>query len=264
MGSSFPRTPHGVLLVGHGTRELTGISEFYATAKVISWLIDDAMSPIQWGIIPCFLELAEPTIADGISQLAQRNVEQITVMPLLLFAAAHAKHDIPAAVAEAAARYPQLKIRQAAHLGCARSIVALSEQRFAESLQDRPQVPASETLHLMVGRGSRDPDATAEMHELARLRSEQGTAARVEVAFLAMAQPSLADALQAIPRNVYRRVVVQPHLLFDGLLLAELRETVEDFARARPDLECVLTERLRVSKLVADAVVQRVHAAQAG
>lgn len=263
MGSRFPRTPHGVLLVGHGTREPAGIQEFCLTAGLISKIIDDAMSPIQWDVIPCYLEFAKPTILEGVAPLVLRQVREITVMPLLLFAAGHAKHDIPSAIAAAAASYPLLRIRQAAHLGCAPSVVVLSRQRYAEALAQRPVVSSRETLLLLIGRGSHDRDATAEMYEFARLRREQGDADRVDVGFLAMARPSLVEALAAIPREGIRRIVIQPHLLFDGLLLRELRCAVEQFARERPDQECILTERLGVSPLVADAAIERILAMQA-
>jgi sirohydrochlorin cobaltochelatase len=82
------------------------------------------------------------------------------------------------------------------------------------------------TCHLLVGRGSRDESATAEMHEFARLCAE-ATSQPTEVAFLAMANPSLAEQLRNLPLRGYQRIVVRPHLLFHGELVEALGRQVD-------------------------------------
>ena len=90
----------GLLLVGHGTVDPCGSTEFMETAADVARVCGGV--PVE----PCFLELAEPDIQTGVARLAQRGVKHLTVAPLLLFAAGHAKHDIPRGVAAAVARYP--------------------------------------------------------------------------------------------------------------------------------------------------------------
>src|SRR5215471_6792139 len=83
---------HGLLLVGHGTRDCRGLAEFHLLTK----LIVEAGQGFE--AVSCFLELAEPDIATGMRTLLDRGIERLTVAPLLLFAAGHAKRDIPEAV----------------------------------------------------------------------------------------------------------------------------------------------------------------------
>ncbi len=196
-------------------------------------------------------------IGQGVAALVSRGARNIVVVPLLLFSAGHDQQDIPAAVEKAvgqasslpvkmdlAGKMPAPRIIQADHLGCDPLLLELSRRRFTESLQGRADVPASDTCLLLVGRGSREESATAEMHEFARLRTLQTPVGATEVAFLAMAQPSVRDILPQIAAQNWRRIVVQPHLLFQGLLLEELAAEVRTIAARHPHQEWMLVPHL--------------------
>jgi sirohydrochlorin cobaltochelatase len=66
---------------------------------------------------PCFLELADPPIAQAIDDCVRAGFRRIVALPLLLGAAGHQKNDIPVALNQARARYPDLDIRYGAPLG---------------------------------------------------------------------------------------------------------------------------------------------------
>jgi sirohydrochlorin ferrochelatase len=224
------------------------------------------------------LELAEPTINAAVERLARRGLEQWSVMPLLLFAAGHAKQDIPRAVAAAAgAKQP---VHQYAHLGCHAKLLELSALRFAEavesvgnalrgvpthqlhsaerqggrSLQERSEHTKKTTL-ILVGRGSRDAGATAEMFRFAELRHKQARVARTEVCFVAMAEPPLDECLDKAARSDAERIVVQPHLLFGGRLLASLSARVDAMARRHPEKEWLTTRHLGPHPLLDEAIL---------
>src|SRR4029079_4749209 len=120
----------------------------------------------ELAVEPCFLELAEPDIPTAVHRLMDRGIRHLTVAPLLLFAAGHAKRDIPTAVAAAikARGGPNdLQVVQLPPLECHARIVELSTQRFNESLRDRRAIPSYDTMLLLVARGSSYPEALAEM-----------------------------------------------------------------------------------------------------
>ncbi|MCE9604086.1 MAG: sirohydrochlorin chelatase [Planctomycetia bacterium] len=253
--SSDTHSSRGLLVVGHGTRDPAGIAEFLAVSQRIAV----AVAPLK--VEASFLELADPTIDAGIARLAAAGVRELTVAPLILFAAGHAKQDIPRAVAQAVARHSGMAVRQLPHLGCHAELLALSERRFREACAARdasgspPNVVwPHETLLLMVGRGSHDPEATAEMHRFANLRLQASHCGRLEVAFTAMAEPGLDEALENAARLPYHRVVVQPHLLFAGVLLERVREQVAEAARRFPDRQWVTTGHLGPEPEVVNAV----------
>lgn len=243
----------GLLIVGHGTRDPRGQAEMLAVVERVALRLPGI--PCQ----SCSLEFATPTIPEGVARLVEQGVRRIIAMPLLLFAAGHVKQDIPAALAAAAAQHAGLPIRLSPYLGCDWGLVKLSAQRFDEATQtgrDRGvEHSPAETLLLMVGRGSRDPSANAEMASYARLVFEQKSVGWLEVCFTAMAEPSLARGLEFAAATRFAQIVVQPHLLFQGELLERVRASVTELAR-QGTKSWLLTEHLGVDDLLADAVVR--------
>jgi sirohydrochlorin cobaltochelatase len=247
-----------LLLVGHGTRDPAGLAEYWQLVELVRQQVP------EWLVEGCFLELAEPTIAAGLASLAQQGARRVRAVPLVLFAAGHAKRDIPQALAEAAAEYPHLTVEQTPHLGCQTTIVELSDRRFRQAVGDQDMAAAEETLLLLVGRGSNDDEATQQMHEFAACRRARNPAMPLHVAFIAMAEPRLDDELAAAARSPCAWCVVQPHLLFSGLLLSELRAKVERVARQTPGKQWIVADHLgpdiRLATAVAEMARQKIAA----
>lgn len=242
--------PRGLLLVGHGTRDPAGLEELREVARQLA-----AACP-QVVVQHSFLELAEPTIAAGIAFCVEQGVRQLTVQPLLLFAAGHAQRDIPEELDRAARKFPQVEINVSSHLGCHPRLLELSELRLAEARASCSPVPDAETLLLMVGRGSGDPQANSEMARFSRLRWEQRALGWVETCFTAMTWPSLAEGLAAAALLAKRRVVVQPHLLFRGELLSRVQLETAAAAERYADKEWIIAGHLGPHALLIDALVQ--------
>lgn len=226
------------LIVGHGTRDPEGRAQFQELVAQVR-----AARPGEQ-VESGFLELQPPDIAQALDELAARGVTQIRLVPALLFAAGHARRDLPEAIDAARRRHPQLTIVQQDVLGCHPRLLALSAQRFDEALAGGAPGDSAATLLLLVGRGSLDPTATAELYRFARLRSELRPVGRCDVAFLAMAEPRVEPALAAVAEAGFPRVVVQPHLLFQGELSRRLAELVEQARREAPAIDWRLAEVL--------------------
>lgn len=253
MTSPETKTEVGVLLIGHGTREPAGLEEFRDLARRLSQ---------QLGSLPmesCFLELAEPDINAGFARLLSQSVSTVVAAPALLFAAGHAHEDIPRALSLAAAKHPGLSIRQAPVLGGSQSILELSARRYREAMSVVGQDEPGETFLLLVGRGSRDEAATAEMFRFTELRRTLTPVALAQPAFVAMAQPGLIEGLSQAVVSGKKRIVVQPHLLFDGLVRAEIEETVRDFERRWPDRQWLVSRHLGPDDLVIEALREAIE-----
>jgi len=82
------------------------------------------------------------------------------------------------------------------------------------------------------------------MHEFAGLRQQGLQGHAVKVAFLAMARPLLAEQLTAVARHDYRRVIVQPHLLFCGELVDSIEQQVADVQLQFPERKWITTRPL--------------------
>lgn len=240
----------GLLLVGHGTRDIEGQAEFGQLAERVAAALPGVT------VVACCLELTEPSIAEGVDELVRRQVRSFVVVPVLLFAGGHARTDIPGAVAEAVAAHPGLTYSQATHLGCQTPLIALSVRRFVDARPVFPNetdlgaragvfAPSPATTSLVfVGRGGSDLDARAEMHHFVAQRLQVTPVGHCVTGFLAGPGPTLQESLDAAMASGASTIVVQPHLLFQGRLVREVRRVVEQRAAARPDLVWRLAEHL--------------------
>ncbi len=250
--------PRGVLLVGHGTRNEAGTAEFFVLAKLIAELI--APVPLE----PCFLELRPPTMSDGWQSLVRRGVRQIRVAPALLWAAGHALRDLPNTARElAAATQGELngliiKHDQAPVLANHPLVLQRSAELELATLARLPQGDLATTALVLVGRGSTDDQATQDMIQFAEQRAATSPTGRVEVAFVAMALPTLGTLLDELGRDRgIRDIVVQPHLLFSGELQCTICKMVRRAAERYPNKRWVVTDLLGPHPHVAAAIVQR-------
>jgi sirohydrochlorin cobaltochelatase len=227
--SAIP-TRTGVLLVGHGTRSELGRRQSQALVDEISAALDPRLFVAELA----YLEMAAPTIEVAVARLVAQQVEKLIVVPLLLFAAGHAKEDIPVAVRSALAALgaSTLPVMQTEPLGLQEPMIELAAARFREAAES--QIASADTCLLLIGRGSHDAKATADMRQLGELLHRRLGIGQTQVGFLAMAQPSAQDIIQAATKSSYRQVVVQPHLLFHGELLDRLQTNFIAAATAAP------------------------------
>lgn len=242
--------------MGHGSREPAGVAEFQAVAGRVAQLAGER------AVEACFLEFAEPAIADGFRTLVRRGVRRVVVVPVLLFAAGHAKRDIPAAVSAVAAETPEVTVGWAHHLGCHEKILALSRLRYDEATAQGTAC-GDDTVLVVVGRGSRDAEATAEMRRFVELRSRATPVRHAWTSFVAMAEPTLTGVLDEATDCGAKRIVVQPHLLFGGVLVERIALAVADYAARYPQLQWITTGHLGPADLVAQALLDRAREAHA-
>lgn len=247
----------GVLVIGHGTADPVGAAETRQVAATVASLMPDV--PVEIG----FLEVIAPTIGDAVARLAARGCRSLVAAPLLLFAAGHAKRDVPEAVAEAAAMHG-LDVGQSDAFGEIEEIVELSRARRREAVAAHGPVAAAKTVLLMIGRGSSDPAAAAQLRSFTEATfADPGVERprRVEFGFVAAARPRLEEAIVAAcdPADAeVRRIIVQPHLLFRGHVEDQVDDAVADGRRRRPDVEWIQVARLGADPLVAQALCRRV------
>lgn len=109
-----------LLIVAHGSRRSASNDEVRRlTARLRS-------RAVQFEIVDCaFLELAEPSIPDGLRRLIDSGATEVAVVPYFLSAGRHVTEDVPAEIAKVAAERPEAAIRQMPYLGRAEGIADL-------------------------------------------------------------------------------------------------------------------------------------------
>lgn len=113
-----------LLIVAHGSRREASNDEVRALGEVIAKLADGRFDMVKTG----FLELAEPSIPDGIQQCIDAGAQEVVVMPYFLSAGRHVATDIPEEVAPKQQQHPDITIRIAPYLGAAEGIAGLMLQ----------------------------------------------------------------------------------------------------------------------------------------
>ena len=242
-----------VILVGHGTKDDDGTREFFELGERLA----EQLAPLP--VRSSLLEFQRPTISEAWTELVQQGATRIHIAPLLLFAAGHAKQDIPQIVAACRSQTPHVSSDQAKPISRHRSILDLVVGRVSDTL--RPlEIRRESTALVMVGRGNRDPCAQADMRVLSEVVSRRVDVARVETAFYAMAEPSLPVVLQQLAQNGrYKTIVVHPHLLFAGRLFQAISRQVEQTAESFANVDFQLSPYLGPDRRVADAIADRIR-----
>ncbi|MBX6316508.1 MAG: sirohydrochlorin chelatase, partial [Isosphaeraceae bacterium] len=247
-----------LLIAAHGSRDEAGVAEFWALAEAWQGLRPDRLQAAG------FLEFARPTIGEAIDQLVAQGAKRIVVVPAMLMAAGHVKNDVPSEIQEGRARYPWVSFHMARALDIHPALLELCQIRYREALAGRAEVPAAQTLLLLVGRGTSDPDANANIARVSRFLWESYGVGWAGVAFSGLAAPSVEEALGVCRRMGFARIVVQPYFLFDGILLKRIYAAARRHAELDPAIEILATAHFRLHPLLLQAFEDRAFEALHG
>ncbi len=101
-----------LLLIAHGSRRAQSNTAVQALATRMQ---AESGLPVR----AAFLELAEPSIAQGIQQCVDAGARQLDILPYFLAPGRHVREDIPRLVEAAMADHPQVHWQLLPHLGAA-------------------------------------------------------------------------------------------------------------------------------------------------
>ncbi len=243
----------GVMVCGHGSRDADAIREFEAVAAGIAERLP------QYDVDSGFLEFATPVIREGLDALRARGVDDILAVPGMLFAAGHAKNDIPSVLNTYQAGHASLRIRYGRELGIDPKLLRASADRIEAAVQiAEGEVPAHETLLVVVGRGASDPDANSNVAKVTRMLWEGFGFGWAETAYSGVTFPLVGPALEHAAKLGYRRIVVHPYFLFTGVLVKRIYTHTDRAAARHPEIQFVKAPYLNDHPLVLDAFADRV------
>lgn len=236
-----PAGPHGrlgVLVCGHGSRNRQAVAEFAALAEALRRRLEPV--PLEYG----YLEFARPILRDGLEALRHQGVEHVLAVPAMLFAAGHAKNDIPSVLNTYAAE-TGLRIDYGRELGVDRRMILAAGARIRTCLEQDderrqreglPPIPVAETLLVVVGRGSSDPDANSNVAKVTRMLVEGFGFGWGETLYSGVTFPLVEPGLRAVVKLGYQRIVVFPYFLFSGVLVSRIRQHSARVADDHPEV----------------------------
>jgi sirohydrochlorin cobaltochelatase len=271
-----------ILLVGHGSRDPEGNEELLRFADSVR-----EKSP-EFVIETCFLEFATPNIAQGITNCVEQGARRVVLVPIILFAAGHAKIHIPVEIDQAKKRYPDVEFAYGRPIGIHQKVLDILKSRLDEVGFKKPvELPAdmnewnpnpvdkpegvegsgerdTETAILLLGRGSSDGDANGDFLKMSRLLWEQVPAKWVESSFIGVTQPSFPEGLERCLRLGAKKIYVLPYFLFTGILIKRIEQMTAEFAVLHKEVKVELAGYFGLHPQLVDLLLDRVAEAVEG
>ncbi|MFP4616169.1 MAG: sirohydrochlorin chelatase [Thiohalospira sp.] len=225
-----PQQP-GVLLTARRPAEEAALERLAADVR--------AEHPLR-AVGTAFLETDPPTVFEGLRRLA-RECARVAVIPAFPGPGGVIPPALDAALAVAATCLPATRIRVAPPLGAEPELLPLARRCLTEMGATTSGDPGHTGI-VVLGRGSRDPDALAPLVALAwRLGRDLG-AARADGAFQRAAPPSLETVIADQMATGVRRILVFPHALLPDALRDHARDRIAGIRMRHPGLEVGLCE----------------------
>ena len=242
------------MVCGHGSRDTGAVEEFQAVAKGLKERLPQYET--DWG----FLEFATPVIRTGLDALRAKGIRKVLAVPGMLFAAGHAKNDIPSVLNAYQTQNPELEISYARELGIDLKLIRAAGERVEDALQKAGDgVSREDTLLVVVGRGASDPDANSNVAKVTRMLWEGLGLGWAETAYSGVTFPLVEPGLEHATRLGYKRIVVFPYFLFTGILVQRIYHYTDIVAAKHPEIEFIKASYLNDHPLVLDTFAERVE-----
>ncbi|MEM7641563.1 MAG: sirohydrochlorin chelatase [Pseudomonadota bacterium] len=247
-------TKTGIMICGHGSRAQSAVDEFASLAEKLPPLL-----PPDWPVEYGYLEFANPVIRDGLDHLRAQGCTRILAVPGMLFAAMHAKNDIPT-VLNTYAKQHGIEISYGRELGICPTMLAAAGARIREAIAQAPgDVPLHDTCLVVIGRGASDPDANGNVAKIARMLHEGLGTGWLEVGYSGVTFPLVEPCLSHAARLGYKRIIVFPYFLFSGILIDRIYGFTDQVAAAHPDIQFVKAGYLGDHPKVLDTFAERIR-----
>ena len=188
--------------------------------------------------------------------MLEQGVEQVYAIPGMLFAATHAKNDIPSVLTTFEENNSQIEMHYGSELGLHPAMIEAFQARIYESMGIDPENPPEnlyDTLLVVVGRGTSDTGANAEAAKLTRIVNENMGFGWADTVYSGVTYPSVGVGMEKLLKLGYKRVVVAPYFLFTGRLIKRIYGYVDQVAEQNPGVEFIKTPYLNDHEKVIDA-----------
>ena len=115
-----------LIVLGHGSRNPAATGQF-------DELVTQLRARRDQLVLPAFMELSEPSLADAVCEAVAAGADGIVVQPCFLFDGMHIRRDIPAMLAGFAADHPAVTFRFGRPIGPDTRVADILLERAAEA-----------------------------------------------------------------------------------------------------------------------------------
>ena len=245
---------YAIMICGHGSRSKAACAELAAFVEKFRQFM--APIPVEYG----YLEFATPVIHQGLEKLRQQGYHNIIAVPGMLFAAGHAKNDIPSVLNQYMHDHPEMNIRYGRELSIDPKMLQAAANHIRTSIGDLSREELQQTMLVVVGRGASDPDANGNVCKLTRLLWEGMGFGWAETVYSGVTFPLVGAGLDMAARLGYKRIVVFPYFWFSGILIKRIYQAVDQAAAQHTEISfhkaAYLGDHPQVMATLADRVTE--------
>lgn len=244
----------GIMICGHGSRDQGAVDELGALAGHLAQRFP------QYEVECGFVEFAAPVIRTGLEKLRDKGVHRIICIPGTLSAAVPEKDNLSNKIDNFAKSNPNLDVRFGRELAIDAKLLKVAQARIEEAEKRAVgAVPRENSLLMVVGRGTNDPDADSNVHKVARMLWEGMGFGWAEVSYADVAYPLVDAGLENAGKLGYRRIIVFPYFLFTDPLVNRIYGWSDDFQATHPDIDIVKASCLNNHADLIDCFADRVQ-----
>ena len=249
-----------VLVLAHGSRNQAARAEYQRVRAEVANRLPDL--PVEFAVLE-FPGEDLAAISEGVRRCAEVGATRIVALPYFLFAAGHVREDLPGELEQAVEGWPGLTVAYQPPIGVDPKVVDVLEGRAIEASQDFTADPTVSTAVLLVGAGTSDPDSNADLYRAARLLWERRRFPLVEVAFVSLTSPSVADGLERCLKLGATEIAVVPYFLNTGVLSRRIAARLDTARQQHPELKIGLAAELGLHPSLLDLIAERARLALA-
>ncbi len=240
----------GVIICGHGSRNKLAVKEFADLVQSIRSRLPDI--PVEYG----YLEFARPILVDALDKLREKGVTRIIAIPAMLFAAGHSKNDIPSVLNKYSLKYG-ITINYGLELGINNLMIMAAADKIKNILGDHDD--NTNSLLVVIGRGSSDPDANANVVKITRLLVEAFGFGWGETLYSGVTFPLVEPGLRKIISLGYKRIILLPYFLFSGVLVSRVKRHIQLISEENPNIKFLTAEYLGNQSYIVDNFIDRIN-----
>lgn len=234
------------ILVGHGSlRKASGA----AMIRLAALLRREGAFPVATA---GFLNFSQPTFMEAVARCVRKGATEVSVQPYFLISGYYVRVGLPKLVAEAQAAHPEVTFRLAEAFDDHPALTELTRKRALEADPDADAL-------LLMAHGSPHESANAPIFRVADALKMHY--AQVQLGFMEINAPSIAEAAATLVRSGAKRVVAAPYFLqLGGHVAGDLPEAVAEAQARHPDAHFTLSDYLSYDPLLLEVVQTRLEA----
>ncbi len=241
-----------ILICGHGSRNKLAITEFQELTKLIQKRYPNIL--VEYG----FLEFAKPSLIDALENLRVHSIKKVIAIPAMLFAAGHVKNDIPSLLMNYSSK-TGIEIIYGRELGINNLMISAACERVKDVFKQNSTLKPEESLLVVVGRGSSDPDANSNVSKITRMIVEGIGLGWGETVFSGVTFPLVEPGLKNVLRLGYKNIIIFPYFLFSGVLVTRIKRQSDLVAINNPHISFIHAKYLSSQSHVVDTFVERIE-----